>query len=433
MKKRVLSLFAIVLSCSISFGQEKSNQTGFPDNYPKFNQIGLLNNYPEGNITFKKFFAPDRLGKKMIWQTPLLAKAQGQDLPPVTIYARESNTVSIEFGRSWYGLTINDPEFPTFYEHDGRDMAMIIIDDFVYVLDDFDLRHKENDFRIVLLAVNGDDKKAVSSKLYADHITIVKDYFKAVEEAKVEYDAKLRKQYSIENKAVSSIEIVDLEIPEKFGRSSFFSFSVQANLADGNKILAGQNDEIGYLDDYIIDINGVDGGVKGTQGKEGEDNYKKGYYLKEGKGRYDGFMGDELVITVKSRFNPTLIATERVVVPHTASFGYLKWPGMDCRVEITQIKHSITNNALLHYKIIPLGKSGTRPWEYKLVPDAHLHLSTDGSEYSSGQDGGDIFLVVDENVEDYYFTYSTKGSKGKNYDNDGRRGIFRKEVKNLSE
>jgi hypothetical protein len=186
-------------------------------------------------------------------------------------------------------------------------------------------------------------------------------------------------------------------------------------MEDGTVIKAGAG-EPGFLDDYKIEITGMQGG--------------------DGTTLYNGFYAtptDKVTLKVTSKYHPTKTASKvfkmqydivGMMGPEEFKFssqeGQSPYNGISSRVEIKQVKNSITGETLLEYRIYRY--SGNQlDFAFRCKPDTYVDLNIGARNYGSerngvGQDGyngGNLKIIVDPSVtETYNFTYSVKGGNG---------------------
>lgn len=245
---------------------------------------------------------------------------------------------------------------------------------------------------------------------------------KAWEAKKAEEDrlAQLEKekQFSIKNKEVSKLEIINLQLPEKFGHYTGFDFDVKATMKDGSVL---STDNGGFWSDYIISYSGGDYSDGKIQGK----------FIKD----------DKIVVTVTSAFDPAMKATSDVVVLYNQdiTFNYTAtgWSrsagetANDFKIEVKQVKHKVNGSTLNAIQITNVSM-GTVVAQFKLGVDQTLHFTCNGGYGGSddgygkdGGDGGNITVIKDPTVKTFNLNYSNRGGKagrGSTTSYDGRAG-----------
>lgn len=258
---------------------------------------------------------------------------------------------------------------------------------------------------------------------------------KAYEEKKAE-EARLaqlekEKKFSIKDKEVSKLEIINVVLPEKFGHYVGFTYDIKATLADGS-ILSTDNG--GFRSDYEVTYVGgdySDGKVQGT-------------FVKD----------DKIIINVVSKFNPAVKATADVVMLYNqdVSFNYnaMSWSRSEgesansFKIEVKQVKHKINGSSLLAIQITNI-TTATVVAQFKIGIDQTLFFynkggsgGNDDGQGKSGGNGGNLTVVKDPSVKTFNLDYSNaggKGGKGASSSYDGRAGTdgeYKEEVKALT-
>lgn len=240
---------------------------------------------------------------------------------------------------------------------------------------------------------------------------------KKAEEARIAQLEK-EKQFSIKDKDVSKLEIINIHLPEKFGHYVGFSFDIKATLHDGSVL---STDNGGFWSDYEITYTGgeyTDGKIQGS-------------FIKD----------DKITINVVSKFNPANKATADVVLLYnqdiTFNYNATGWSrsageaANSFKIEVKQVKHKV-NGTLLNAIQITNVSMGTVVAQFKIGVDQTLHFSCNGgyggSDDGYGKDGGDggkITVVKDPSVKTFNLNYSNRGGKagkGSTTSYDGRAG-----------
>ncbi len=245
---------------------------------------------------------------------------------------------------------------------------------------------------------------------------------KAWEEKKAEEErlAQLEKekQFSIKNKEVSKIEIINLQLPEKFGHYTTFDFDVKATLKDGSVL---STDNGGFWSDYVITYTGGDF----------SDNKIQGKFNKE----------DKIVVSVTSAFDPAMKTSSDVVLLYNQdiTFNYTAtgWSrsagetANNFKIEVKQVKHKVNGTTLNAIQITNVSM-GTVVAQFKLGIDQTLHFTCNGGYGGSddgygkdGGNGGNITVIKDPSVKTFNLNYSNRGGKagkGSTSSYDGRAG-----------
>lgn len=215
-------------------------------------------------------------------------------------------------------------------------------------------------------------------------------------------EAARKVKYGLAGKSVKSIEVINVEMPDKFGHYMKMSYDLQATLADGTKISTKGYDQ-GYTSDYDITVTG--------------------YPLE--KGWVDN---DKIVIKAAVKGNPSVSTTKEIPIQYTANIQW-KWNAYssygnngkaanDFRIEIKQVKHAVTGDKLLKVRVTNL-TTGKVIDEVKIGIDATLFfyaIGGPGDEYdgkvTNGGSGGDITVIKDPSVEYFNLTYENRGGSG---------------------
>jgi hypothetical protein len=239
------------------------------------------------------------------------------------------------------------------------------------------------------------------------------------------------KKFSIKDKEVSKLEIIDIVLPEKFGHYASFSYAIKATLADGSVLATNEG---GSISDYEITYIGgecVDGKVQGS-------------FIKD----------DKITISVVSRFNPAVKATADVVMLYnqdiTFNYNAMSWSrsagesANNFKIEVKQVKHKVNGTALLAIQITNV-TTATVVAQFKIGIDQTLYFynkggngGTDDGYGKDGGNGGNLTIIKDPSVKSFNLDYSNVGGKGgrgetSSYDGrSGRDGEVVNEVRTLS-
>jgi hypothetical protein len=235
--------------------------------------------------------------------------------------------------------------------------------------------------------------------------------------------AERKAKYSIEGKNVASIKVVDLKVPEKFGHYRSFSYDIEATLKDGTKISTADN---GFRSDYKINLIGAD--------------------LEEytGKIKPKFIDNDKIVISVQSKYQPSIKTTKDVVLkynePLRFDWGAREWGknGENLRMKVKAVKHKVTGEDLLQVSLYNLTRSEHLA-EFKIQRDVAINILLNGQPgytYDSyfandsgvpgnGGNGGNLELIKDPNVDLMNLNFQTNGGaggQGPPLGNNGRNG-----------
>lgn len=240
---------------------------------------------------------------------------------------------------------------------------------------------------------------------------------KKAEEERIAEEER-EKKYSIKNKTVSKLEIINIELPEKLGHYATFSFDVKATLSDGTTL---STDNGGFWSDYKIEYVGA----------EFTENKIQGKFIKD----------DKIIITATSVFDSNIKATAEVVMLYNQDItfnytatGWSRSAGENAnnfKIEVKQVKHKV-NGSLLNAVQITNLTTGVVVAQFKLGVDQTLYFTCNGgyggSDDGYGKDGGDggsITVIKDPTVKSFKLVHSNRGGKagkGSTTSYDGRAG-----------
>lgn len=248
---------------------------------------------------------------------------------------------------------------------------------------------------------------------------------KAEAEARAKAEAERKAKFGLEGKSVKKIEIVNLNVPEKFGHYGSFSFDMKATLSDGSVISTVKSEE-GYMSDYEISYG---------------DSKFNGYTLDP---VFD--KDDKIVVTVSLKSNPSIKTSEEFAIPYGDNIswkysgtGWTISPGesaMSYRMELKQVKHAVTGAKLLKVRVTNVS-TGELVNEVKIDQDKMMFFYCAGGNGgvedgrgNSGGNGGNLTVVKDPNVEYYNLEFKNHGGRG-GYPGgrDGRDGVFKEETR----
>lgn len=228
--------------------------------------------------------------------------------------------------------------------------------------------------------------------------------------------AARKAKYGLHDKDVKSIEVI-ADVPSKFGYYIPFSYKVVATLKNGTKISTANGE--GFLDDYIItapkrDFNGA---------------------------IETGFLdSDEIVITAKLKKNPSISHTEKVSIPFNSPLKFEFYGkgwyhkrgdnGYDVTLKIKQENHSVTGKPVLRVRL-ESNASYASLREFSISPDQSIIVDCHGGDggneegHFNGGNGGNIRVIKDPSVENFYVDYNVNGgAKGGYNASAGRDGRY---------
>jgi len=224
------------------------------------------------------------------------------------------------------------------------------------------------------------------------------------------------KKYGLADKDVKSIEVITA-VPAKFGYYIPFSYKVVATLKNGTKISTGNGE--GFLEDYIItapkrDFNGA---------------------------IESGFLdSDEIVITAKLKKDPSISHTAKISIPYNSSLKFELYGkgwyhkrgdnGYDVTLKIKQENHSVTGKPVLRVRLesnaayAPLREFTISP-DQAIIVDCHGGDGGNEEGHFNGGNGGNIRVIKDPSVENFYVDYNVNGgAKGGYNASAGRDGRY---------
>ncbi|MES2799785.1 MAG: hypothetical protein V4638_07195 [Bacteroidota bacterium] len=331
-------------------------------------------------------------------------------------------------------MTPDFVEFPKSYIGSRRDMQVFFIQDYCFLLalDGTVIAKPEDVDKLInwdgifdrIISLNKESAKSITfekaKELIKNYLTEVQKGVDAINTKKAEEAEALRKIYSIKDKKVKSVTIESSQ--EYLRYLEYGAYTVVATLEDGTVIKAGPGEK-GYLDDYNVVVTGIEGGEPGMV-------YNK----------YKPTPTDKVTLTVTSKYHPGKTATKVYKMKYEIAdmsggegeFTFENrvsgppYNGIDTRVEIKQVKNSISGEILLEYRIFDMG--GTKPhFVFRCTPDTPVEMGAHGRRITSeakgigqtGGDGGKIKVIVDPSITvSYNYTSNVKGARGQ----DGEAG-----------
>lgn len=243
--------------------------------------------------------------------------------------------------------------------------------------------------------------------------------------------AEKKAKWSIEGKKVAKVEITDIKAADAFGYYRPFSYQIKATLADGKTISTKDG---GFWSDYSITYANGDVKSKTIQDTKFVN-------------------GDKIVVTVKSKFDSKIVATEDVVMDYsetlTMNFNSNNWgvSGSSLKIEMKQRKHAVTGKEVVMIKVTDL--SGYAKPKYMIIDadeslnvwtKGHNGYKTVGTGNSTGPganagDGGNVTVYKDPSVKNFNINYTVNGgiggagTYGYNRGRDGRDGTYKEIVR----
>lgn len=428
---RNLITFTLVLFALTANGQklkEKFNE--------KVNAVGdKVNGAPEAVSSETPLTANQYDMIEAFAKTSKLWSAEFQNGTTTNLYVTETASALGTLGRNDAGKvyqlkgyqTINFTEFPTSYVGSGKDQQTFFIQNYCFELklNGETVQKAEDVDRIIgyegvfyrIYCLNKDAAKTLTFQaakdLIKNYLTESKKGVDAVNAQKAAAAEALRKQYSIKDKKVKSIAIETTQEFVRYKESA--AYTIVATLEDGTVIKAG-NGEPGFMDDYNISVSGIEGG--------------------DGVSVYNQFKPtptDKITLTVTSKYHPGKTATKIFKMKYEvadmfgdAAFKFSSqkaeppYNGIDTRVEIKQVKNTLTGEVLLEYRIYDMASTKAH-FAFKCSPETPVEMAVNGRRITSeakgwgqtGADGGKIKVVVDPSVTvNYNLITNVSGARG---------------------
>jgi len=237
--------------------------------------------------------------------------------------------------------------------------------------------------------------------------------------------AAIRKaKYGLVDKDVKSIEVIP-NVPAKFGHFIPFSFKVVATLKDGTKISTGNGE--GFIEDYIL-----------TTPKRGFNGALESGFLKS----------DEVVITAKLKKDPSIGHTKKVSIPFNSDIRFEFYGkgwyhkrgdnGYNVTLKIKQEKHSVTGKPVLRVRLesnasyAPLSEFSISP-DKAIIVDCHGGDGGNEEGHFNGGNGGNIRVIKDPSVENFYVDYNVNGGQKGGYNaSAGKDGKYTVQVQKVN-
>lgn len=428
--KKLITFLCLVLAVSAQ-GQKLKDKLN-----EKVNAVGdKVNGAPEATNSTLPLSSNQYEMVEPFTKPPKLWYSELKDGFAATFFVSEASTGLGSFGRNAEGkvtsiksyMTPNFPEFPTSYTGSGKDMQTFFIQDYCFVLKMYgELIAKPEDVdRLIghegifdrIISLNKDAAKNITftgaKDLIRNYLTESKKGVDAINAQKAQAAEALRKQYSIKDKKVKSIAIETTQEFVRYKESA--GYKIVATLEDGTVIKAGSG-EPGFMDDYNVVVTGIEGG--------------------DGTTVYNQFKPtptDKITLTVTSKYHPGKTATKifkmKYEVADTfgdAAFKFSSqraeppYNGIDTRIEIKQVKNSLSGETLLEYRIYDMASSKAH-FAFKCSPETPVEMGVNGRRITSeakgwgqtGADGGKIKVVVDPSVTvSYNLITNVSGARG---------------------
>lgn len=241
-------------------------------------------------------------------------------------------------------------------------------------------------------------------------------------------------------------EVVKLRIEalnDKLRQGQNYTYNVIATLKDGQELAT---DKGAYIDEYEVTYTGL-----------GEAENEFGMKVPAVSGTMirvpmtSTVQGDKITITVKSKHHPKLTATKTFTMEYDeavqlnyaaqsqSTAGYQQRAG-SLRIELKQIKHGVTNEDILEYKVFNIS-DGKLMKHFRLKPGTPVNVNVNGaSGWASsaqrvardGGDGGDVTLIIDPSVKTYTVNIQNKGGSANGGIRPGNPGKVEKQTMAVS-
>lgn len=236
-------------------------------------------------------------------------------------------------------------------------------------------------------------------------------------------EAEKRAKFTTEGKAVTKIRIEASNKTMQQGKT--YGFTVIATLKDGSEISTANG---GYIDEFIVTTTGLPTTYTNFSGTM---NTIVGATLTAPL--EETISGDKVVLTVKSKFHPTLVATqtynmaynENLTLDYNGDLDYNGNPrnGGNFRIEIKSVAHVVTGEKLLEYRIFSQ-TSGDKLKHFKISEANSVNFLANGKNgknanlhpATNGTNGGNITVVIDPSVKAYTLNISNAPGNGGNGD-----------------
>lgn len=259
--------------------------------------------------------------------------------------------------------------------------------------------------------------------------------------------ARNRVTHSLKGKAIASIKIKWVNIPDELGHSSQIMYGLEATTHDGKSYKTNNIGGKTPWEDFKVTVVGGDFGEE------------KISIAKDCKAIFN----DRLLVKVTSKYHPHIQTSKSLNVKYNASV-YLQYNGEDggmngiyvspgfrghagqsLIIKVKQTKHRQTGRPLNQVEV--RRSNGQLLHRLKLAYDATLVVNTRGgagsfgrSSTSPGQggNGGNILLVKDPSVRKFTTTFQNQGGRGGKHQNaaqralSGRPGQVRTQVRALT-
>lgn len=337
------------------------------------------------------------------------------------------------------GFTYNGMSFmphsdhsPLYFTNKGQNDQLVFINGTMYHVSG--LKEDGTFYKLTTILTIDKSNPKSCAKWEADHAkNAVKAYFEAAkpmhdaamknaEADKNKAAAEKRAKYTITDKNVTGIKIV---LTDKMKQGEVYGITVIATLKDGSTI---STKEGGFMDEYEVSVSGLPATFKdpssitGTRSTAGESTISIPDVMP--------VSGDQITVTVKAKHNPALTAKATAVMDYSGNIDLnynaemrsdrISIEGGDLRLEIKQVKHKVTGENLLEYKVFN-GK-GDLLKHFRINSDATVNASVNGQKGwkaissskppMNGTRGGNVKIIIDPSVANYNLNVSNRGGRG---------------------
>ncbi len=348
---------------------------------------------------------------------------------------KDANNQIIEFGNSLGNGSFkpNEVAFPMYYFASGGGLTP-----YIYFIDGFAICTKDafsapeqldkvgcNSWEIYcndkskLKSLDSDKVKAMLKA----HVGAAKqgvDAVRAEEKAAAEkLEAEKRAKYTTQGKAVTKIRVEVATKTLQQGKS--YTYTVIATLKDGSEISTANG---GYIDEFIVSATGLPATYTNFSGTM---NTLVGSSITVPD--EEAISGDKVVLTVKSKFHPTLSVTqsfdmvynENITLDYNGDIDPYGRPrnGGDFRIEIKAVTHAVTGEKLLEYRIFSK-TTGDKLKHFRISQTSSVNFQANGKNgkaanvgpATNGTNGGNITVVIDPSVKSYTLNITNSAGRG---------------------
>lgn len=226
-------------------------------------------------------------------------------------------------------------------------------------------------------------------------------------------------------------EVVSLSVQSgsngKAKQGSTYSVVIVATLKDGTKISTADG---GFSDEYTISATGLPATYKDPANFSMERSTVGESTITVPDVAV--VSGDNIAITVVAKHNPKLTATTTLTMDYSEKVDLLYNAEMrsdrvvvvggDLRIELKKVKHAVSGESLLEYKVFNTynGKNELLK-HFRVKQSESVFASVNGQKgwgamsstpAMNGTNGGNVQVIVDPSVDSYTLNISNKGGQG---------------------